>query len=224
MSQGGNRAFTGRKRATDAACDQRRRNPAPPALEIAVSVSLSATAATDLSATTADPAAFRRVLGHVPTSVCVVTAATPQGPVGVTVGSFTSVSLEPPLVVFYCGRTSASAAAIVGSGHFRVNVLAEDQQQVCAAFAGRTADRFATGDWDLTDGAPRLVGAAAWIECDVEDSFPAGDHMAVTGRVRRLAAAAGHHKPLIFHRGQLVRLDRTCGVHVPNRVFDWWDI
>ncbi|MFG3248813.1 flavin reductase family protein [Streptomyces sp. NPDC048187] len=185
----------------------------------------SAPAATDLPATTADPAVFRRVLGHVPTSVCVVTAATPPGPVGVTVGSFTSVSLDPPLVVFYCGRDSASAAAIVGSGHFCVNVLTEDQQKVCAAFAGRTQDRFATGDWHLAAGvAPRLDGAAAWIECDVEDSFPAGDHLAVLGRVRRLAAADGHRRPLIFHRGQLVRLDRACGVHTPTRAFDWWDI
>ncbi|PWI12928.1 hypothetical protein DI272_01285 [Streptomyces sp. Act143] len=94
-----------------------------------------------------------------------------------------------------------------------------------AAFAGRTPDRFATGDRELTDGAaPRLGGAAAWIECSLEDSFPAADHLAVVGRVRRLAAAEGHRKPLIFQRGQLVRLDRACGVHAPTRAFDWWDI
>ncbi|MER7841545.1 flavin reductase family protein [Streptomyces sp. NPDC096040] len=181
-------------------------------------------AAPDLPATSADPAVFRRVLGHVPTSVSVVTTTTPQGPVGVTVGSFTSVSLEPPLVVFYCGRHSGSADAIIASGHFCVNVLAEDQRRVCAAFAGRTADRFATGDWDLASrAAPHLGGAVAWIECDVEDSFPAGDHVAVVGRVRSLAAADGRRKPLIFHRGQLVRLDRACGVHAPTRSFDWWD-
>ncbi|WNO76910.1 flavin reductase family protein [Streptomyces sp. AM8-1-1] len=188
-------------------------------------MSATALAATDLTAATAEPAVFRRVLGHVPTSVCVVTATTPQGPVGVTVGSFTSVSLDPPLVVFYCGRQSASAQAIIRSGHFCVNVLAEDQQQVCAAFAGRSANRFNTGDWELTDqAAPRLGGAAAWIECDVEDSFPAGDHVAVVGQVQRLAAAGGPRKPLIFHRGQLVRLDRACGMHVPTHSFDWWDI
>ncbi|MGY0021430.1 flavin reductase family protein [Streptomyces sp. cg35] len=182
-------------------------------------------ASTDLPVTTAAPAVFRRVLGHVPTSVSVVAARTPRGPVGVTVGSFTSVSLEPPLVVFYCGRGSASALAIVETGAFCVNVLAEDQQQVCAAFAGRTADRFATGEWDVTGAAgPRLGGAAAWIECEVEDSFPAGDHMAVVGRVRGLAAADHSRGPLIFHRGQLVRLDRARGVHVPTRSFGWWDI
>ncbi|OCC13820.1 flavin reductase family protein [Streptomyces sp. PTY087I2] len=184
----------------------------------------SAPAATGLPATTADPAVFRRVLGHVPTSVCVVTATTPQGPVGVTVGSFTSVSLEPPLVVFYAGRHSASAAAVVAAGRFCVNVLAEDQQQVCTAFAGPAADRFATGDWDHAPGTPpRLGAAAAWITCDVEESFPAGDHLAVMGRVRSLAAADAR-KPLIFHRGRLVRLDRACGVDVPSHPFGWWDI
>ncbi|MFJ9173673.1 flavin reductase family protein [Streptomyces sp. NPDC102360] len=188
-------------------------------------MSASALAPTDLPTTTGDPAVFRRVLGHAPTSVCVVTATTPQGSVGVTVGSFTSVSLDPPLVVFYGGRQSASAAAIIGAGRFCVNVLAEDQQAVCAAFAGRAADRFATGRWEQSATAPpRLQAAAAWIECDVEDSFPAGDHVAVTGRVRSLAAADGHRKPLIFHRGQLARLDRAQTMHVPTRSFDWWDI
>ncbi|MER6346593.1 flavin reductase family protein [Streptomyces sp. NPDC001595] len=177
----------------------------------------------DLPAASADPAAFRQVLGHVPTSVSVVTAMTPEGPVGVTVGSFTSVSLEPPLVVFYCGRQSASAAAIVDSGRFCVNVLAEDQGEVCAAFAGRTADRFASCDWQPAgNGAPRIHGAVAWIECDVEDSFRAGDHLAVVGRVRRLAATAGQDRPLVFHRGRLVRLDREATRHAATHPFDWW--
>lgn len=172
----------------------------------------------------ADPAVFRHVLGHVPTSVCVVTATTPAGPVGVTVGSFTSVSLDPPLVVFYGGLRSASARALADAGRLCVNVLAEDQQEVCAAFAGRAADRFATGEWRTPPGAPpRLTGATAWIDCDVEDSFPAGDHLAVVGRVRTLSAP-GARRPLIFHRGQLVRLDRARDVHAPGHCFDWWDI
>ncbi|MEU2681281.1 flavin reductase family protein [Streptomyces sp. NPDC007107] len=184
----------------------------------------SALTPVDLPAAPPGSAAFRHVLGHVPTSVCVVTARTPEGPVGVTVGSFTSVSLDPPLVAFYAGRTSASAQAIVGTGHFCVNVLAEDQQEVCAAFARRTADRFATGDWDLTGhAAPRLNGAAAWIACDIENSHSAGDHVAVMGRVRDLAAADGPRRPLLFHDGQLVRLDRARGMHAPRSSFGWWE-
>lgn len=198
------------------------REPGSRPLEAAVPT--SSPAATVLPVTAPDPAVFRHVLGHVPTSVCVVTATTPSGPVGVTVGSFTSVSLDPPLVVFYAGRTSASAEAIVGAGSFRVNVLAEDQQEVCAAFARRTADRFALGDWEFgSHAAPRLGGAVAWISCDVEGSFPAGDHVAVVGRVRGLAAARPPRRPLIFHRGGPARLDRAHGVHAPTHSFGWWD-
>ncbi|MEV5681462.1 flavin reductase family protein [Streptomyces sp. NPDC052179] len=185
----------------------------------------SSLAASDLPVAGPDPAVFRHVLGHVPTAVCVVTATTPSGPVGVTVGSFTSVSLDPPLVVFYVGLTSASAEAIAGAGSFRVNVLAEDQQEVCMAFARRAADRFATGDWEFgAHTAPRLGGAAAWITCDVEGSFPAGDHVAVVGRVRDLSAARPPSKPLIFHRGRPARLDRAHGVHAPTQAFGWWDL
>ncbi|WP_405771876.1 flavin reductase family protein [Streptomyces sp. NBC_00080] len=165
---------------------------------------------------------FRHVLGHVPTAVSVVTATTPEGPVGVTVGSLASVSLEPPLVVFYSGQHSASAAAIVSAGEFCVNVLAQDQGHVCAAFAGRTADRFASGSWDsAADGPPRLDGALAWIECTVEASFPAGDHIAVMGRVHRLAAddCSG---PLVFCRGRLLRLEQTRTRDASVLPFDWW--
>jgi flavin reductase (DIM6/NTAB) family NADH-FMN oxidoreductase RutF len=175
-----------------------------------------------------DAAAFRAVLGQLPTAVSVITAATAEGPAGVTVGSLTSVSLDPPLVVFYCGLRSASGAALVGAGAFCANVLAEDQQEVCAAFASRAGDRFASCDWRPGgNGAPRLAGAVAWIECEVAESFPAGDHLAVVGRVTRLEAAPGgapeHGRPLLFHRGRLTRLDPAHRRHVPTQRFDWWD-
>lgn len=170
-----------------------------------------------------DAATFRSVLSQVPTSVCVVTATTPAGPVGVTVGSFTSVSLDPPLVVFYCGLASASAAALVDAGTFCVNVLSEDQEGICSDFARRGADRFAGCAWQpAANGAPRLAGAVAWIECRVQESFPAGDHLAIVGRVERLDAAPGEVAPLVFHRGRLRRLDPARGRHVPTLRFDWW--
>ncbi|MEU6444849.1 flavin reductase family protein [Streptomyces sp. NPDC047046] len=179
------------------------------------------------TATPAPAKDFRHVLGHVPTSVCVVTATGPQGPVGLTVGSFASVSLDPPLVVFYATRTSASAAAVLAAGRFCVNVLADDQEHVCASFARRGADRFAVGDWELTGRcAPRLAGAAAWIECELEEARPAGDHLAVLGRVRELAAAEGRRGPLVFHRGRLAGLaTRGPGAArpAPVRCFDWWE-
>lgn len=170
-----------------------------------------------------EAAHFRHVLGHVPTAVSVVTAMTPEGPVGVTVGSFTSVSLDPPLVVFYSGLHSATAAAIVASGEYCVNVLAEDQQDVCSAFAGRSTDRFASGSWESQPGRPpRLHGALAWIECSVEAGTPAGDHVAVLGRVHSLALADRPGRPLVFYRGRLLRLGPARLRDVPTHRFDWW--
>ncbi|WP_371476713.1 flavin reductase family protein [Kitasatospora sp. NBC_00315] len=70
---------------------------------------------------------------------------------------------------------------------------------------------------------PRIDGCTAWIECDVESSLPAGDHLAIRGRVRRLSAADGDRRPLVFHQGRLVQLDRSRLGHAPTRRFDWWD-
>ncbi|MDX6743961.1 flavin reductase family protein [Actinocorallia sp. A-T 12471] len=170
-----------------------------------------------------DPADYRRVLGKVPTSVCVVSAMTPDGPVGVTVGSFTSVSLDPPLIVFYCGASSASAASIASAGRFCVNVLSEGQHDVCSAFAGRAADRFTACSWETgPNGAPRLDGVAAWIDCDVEAVHPAGDHVAILGRVRSLESGPAA-RPLVFFQGRLVPLDRTRLRSATTEPFAWWN-
>ncbi|MGA5821947.1 flavin reductase family protein [Kitasatospora sp. NPDC094028] len=92
---------------------------------------------------------------------------------------------------------------------------------MCAAFAGPPAKRFATGNWESREGrALRLDGAVAWIECEVADSVAAGDHTAVLGRVRSLDAADdGRRRPLVFHRGRLVRLDRAHTGHAPTGSF-----
>jgi 3-hydroxy-9,10-secoandrosta-1,3,5(10)-triene-9,17-dione monooxygenase reductase component len=171
-----------------------------------------------------DPMHFRSVLGRVPTTVSVVTADSPAGLAGMTVGSFASVSLDPPLVVFFGGLTSASVAAVVAAGRFCVNVLAEGQQAIANAFASRAADRFASGvRHPGRNGAPRLDGCCAWIECDVENVVPVGDHQAVLGRVQHLEAAPGGRRPLVFCQGRLVHLDRAMLRHPPTQPFDWWE-
>lgn len=175
-----------------------------------------------LRAVPSEPALYRKVLGHVPTPVCVVTASAPAGPVGVTVGSFTSVSLDPPLVVFYCGSGSVSAPAVIEAGSFCVNVLSEDQDDLGLAFAGRSEDRFSSCSWRPgVRAAPQIEGASAWIDCVVEGSFPAADHVAILGRVTSLAAD-GHRRPLIFYRGGMTRLDRASARHVHSDSFAWW--
>jgi 3-hydroxy-9,10-secoandrosta-1,3,5(10)-triene-9,17-dione monooxygenase reductase component len=150
----------------------------------------------------ADPLLFRGVLGQFPTGVTVVTANTPDGPVGLSVGSFTSVSLDPPLVGFLPAQTSASWPLIAESGTFCVNVLREDQEDIATAFSTPGADRFGERSWTAAphSGAPILDGVLAWIDCDVAGVSDAGDHHFVLGRVRALGAATDG-SPLVFFRG-----------------------
>lgn len=150
---------------------------------------------------TFESAKFRQVLGHFPTGVTVVTAATDSGPVGLAVGSFASVSLDPPLVAFFPDKGSSSWPRIEAAGAFCVNILAEDQEDVCRRFASKGDDKFAGLGWKPAgSGAPLLAGVLAWIDCDIESVAEAGDHFCVTGSVRELDV--GHDgAPLVFFRG-----------------------
>ncbi len=149
-----------------------------------------------------DSASFRQVLGHFPTGVTVITAHPAGGaPVGLAVGSFTSVSLEPPLVAFCPARTSGSWPKIQATGGFCVNILADDQEHVCRVFAGKAGDKFAGLGWRPSPGgAPILGDALAWIDCAVEAVHEAGDHLIVVGRVTALAVER-EERPLVFFRG-----------------------
>jgi flavin reductase (DIM6/NTAB) family NADH-FMN oxidoreductase RutF len=162
----------------------------------------------DRSATPAiDSARFRQVLGHFPTGVTVITATTPGGPAGLAVGSFFSVSLEPPLVAFCAAKTSSSYPRIAGAGHFVVNVLADDQEDVSRVFASKGTDKFAGIGYRraLGTGAPVIDGVVAWIGCDIQDVHEAGDHWIVVGLVHEMEI--GHEGgPLVFFRGGYNRL------------------
>lgn len=148
-----------------------------------------------------DQATFRQVLGHFPTGVTVVTADTPDGPVGLAVGSFCSASLDPPLVAFFPSRASSSWPRIERSGTFCVNVLAEDQEDVSRRFASKDVDKFAGLGWKpASSGSPILNDVLAWIDCDVDGVTEAGDHYCVIGRVRELDSVDGRG-PLVFYRG-----------------------
>ena len=148
-----------------------------------------------------DTAKFRQVLGHFTTGVTVVTATSPSGPVGLAVGSFASVSLDPPLVAFFPDRGSSSWPHIEAAGSFCVNILAEDQEVVCRRFATKGDDKFVGLGWrPAASGAPLLDGVLAWIDCDIDSVTDAGDHFCVMGRVRDLAVAHDG-APLLFFRG-----------------------
>ncbi len=150
----------------------------------------------------ADGARFRQVLGHFATGVTVITAATPEGPVGMCVGSFSSVSLDPPLVQFCAGEQSTSWPRIQAAGHYCVNVLGDDQEGVARVFAGKGDDKFSGMGWRpaARTGAPVLSDVLAWIDCEIEAVHSAGDHWIVVGRV--LDLEIGHEGgPLVFFRG-----------------------
>lgn len=155
-----------------------------------------------------DPTTFRRALGHVPTSVCVVTASTDEGPTGMTVGSFTSISLDPPLVGFFADSASSTVQRVRQAGRFTVNLLNDGQGSLCQAFARKGADRFA--GVPLVPGdhpAPRLADALGWIDCEIDSVVTIGDHDAIVGRVVALEVPPLAQRPLVFYRGTLCQLD-----------------
>ena len=149
-----------------------------------------------------DPKWFRQVLGQYPTGVCVVTSTDPDGGhAGMAVGSFTSVSLDPPLVAFFPDKTSTTWPRIERAGSFCVNVLGQDQLHVCRAFAAKGGDKFGELRWEAAaSGAPIIEDAIAWIDCDIEQVHEAGDHYIVVGRVRELDVV-GSSLPLLFFQG-----------------------
>jgi flavin reductase (DIM6/NTAB) family NADH-FMN oxidoreductase RutF len=160
-----------------------------------------------MSAPAFDSARYRQVLGHFTTGVTVITAANDGEPVGMAVGSFSSVSLDPPLVGFFPDRSSTSWPKIEVAGAFCVNILGEEQEEVCRRFAMKGEDKFAGLGWSAAgSGSPLLDGVIAWIDCDIESVTDAGDHFLVLGRVRELGI--GHDgAPLVFFRGGYGRFD-----------------
>ena len=152
---------------------------------------------------TIDPKHFRRVLGHFPTGVAVISGIDPEGkPAGMAIGSFSSVSLDPPLVAFLPDKTSTSWPKIAPSGKFCVNILASEQESICRAFAVKGGDKFAQFEWNPSPitGSPRLDDVVAWIDCEVDQVVDAGDHYIVIGKVLELDVL-NPTLPLLFFQG-----------------------
>ncbi|MEV0200218.1 flavin reductase family protein [Nonomuraea sp. NPDC050691] len=150
-----------------------------------------------------DALRFRQVLGRFATGVVAITALDPAtgSPCGLAANSFTSVSLDPPLVAFCVAHTSTSWPRVRDAEVVTVNVLAEHQQPVCVQMATRGGDKFAGLKWTGSPGGnPVLDGALAWIDCSIEAEHPAGDHVIVVARVLQLDVHADGG-PLVFFRG-----------------------
>jgi 3-hydroxy-9,10-secoandrosta-1,3,5(10)-triene-9,17-dione monooxygenase reductase component len=142
---------------------------------------------------------FRTVLGHFATGVAVVTAISEGEPAGLTVQSFCSLSLDPPLILLCPGLSSTSWPRIEAAGQLCVNLLAEGQEEIARQFARSGTDKYAGLDWtpSADTGSPTLDGALAWIDCRIEATYPGGDHVIAVCRVLGLEARTDL-RPLIF--------------------------
>ncbi len=163
----------------------------------------SSRATTDAQVTGIDGARFRSVLGRFATGVVAITAIDPAtgGPTGLAANSFTSVSLEPPLVAFCVAHTSTTWPRLRGARRICINILSEPQLRICKQLALKGGDKFADIGWtESPSGSPVIDGALAWLECEIENTHVAGDHVIVVARVHHLDQ---HHDgdPLLFYRG-----------------------
>lgn len=148
-----------------------------------------------------DAAVFRQLCGRFATGVVIVTTIGEDGrPTGMTANSFTSVSLDPPLVSVNVDHRADMHRHLAGATRFAVNILESRQEALSRRFAGEHADRFDGIGYRIGEGGlPLLDGALATIECELHTRFEAGDHTIVVGRV--VAGATGKGRPLLYYRG-----------------------
>jgi flavin reductase (DIM6/NTAB) family NADH-FMN oxidoreductase RutF/DNA-binding IclR family transcriptional regulator len=153
---------------------------------------------------------FRDILGNVPTSVVAITSVDDAGePIGMAVGTFTSVSLDPPLVAFLPDRSSSTFPKIRESGRFCANILTASQENVCRSLSRKGADKFASLKWSMSEfGTPHIEGAIGWIDCSLNEIHEAGDHYIAVGSVEHLQSQNAE-LPLIFFRGGYGRFAST---------------
>lgn len=164
-----------------------------------------------------DTMEFRRALGHFATGVTVVTYQ-PDGIDefrGTTVNSFTSVSLDPPLILVSLGRQTRSAAALHPGKRFAVNVLHHGQRELALRFAGRPTEGPAA--WAVRGGVPYLASCGAHFWCVTRDVHEAGDHLLIVGLVEEFQAYG--HPPLLFYRGAFEYLPAPAGPQAAADVF-----
>lgn len=170
-----------------------------------------------------DSVGFRRALGHFATGVTVVTyqpegtgSAGTGGFRGTTVNSFTSVSLDPPLILVSLGRRTRSAAALRTGSPFAVNVLHHGQRDLAVHFAGRPQPDTRV-EWEVRGGVPHLAGCGAHFRCVTRDVHEAGDHVLVVGLVEEFQAYG--HPPLLFYRGAFEHLGAPAVPQPAGEIF-----
>ena len=149
-----------------------------------------------------DSRLFRNTLGQFCTGVVIVTGARGDEPAGFAAQSFTSLSLDPPLVAVCPARTSSSWPKVRDSGRFCINILGVDQRGVCDVFAKSGIDKFASFGWRRgVTGSPIIDNVLAYIDCELQDEHDAGDHTIAVGRVLDVDILDADRPPLLFFRG-----------------------
>lgn len=156
-----------------------------------------------MTQTTIDPADFRAAMAEFPSGVTVVTTLDENGAlVGFTASAFSSLSMDPPLVLVCPALTSATYPHLVRNQRFAVHILAAEQQDLAMAFASKSADKAASLEWTLSDlGNPLLTGAIRVLECTLWREYEGGDHAILIGHVQRIDRAEGG--VLLYHRGKM---------------------
>jgi flavin reductase (DIM6/NTAB) family NADH-FMN oxidoreductase RutF len=151
-----------------------------------------------------DPAQFRAVMGHFATGVAVVTASSPNGPVGMTANAVASLSLRPLLLLVCFDNEARTLPVVAESERFGVNVLATGQDHLARLFASKTpeTEKFAEVPHRVHDGIPVIEGALAWVGCDLERLVEAGDHTIGIGAVTAAESnTSPPTHPLVWYRG-----------------------
>ncbi len=166
--------------------------------------------------------AFRRTMGYFVTGVSVITTLDVARPWGTTVNAFSSISLEPPLVMVALDRKRKIGPVIRSIGRYAVNVLGEDQQALSDCFAGAAVrpdrDEFCGAPWRPgVTGQPLLAGAIASFECTVVDIQPVGDHELFIGRVENLEAREAGAMPLLYYRRRYLRIEKAEALELEGK-------
>lgn len=147
------------------------------------------------------PHEMRHAMSHFASGVTVITGLSDDGPIGFCCQSFASVSLEPPLILFCADHRGRAWPSIREAGRFTVNVLREDQGDMCARFGSSRGTKFEGLDWTRSNwGTPALPDVLARVHCEVETVHRTGDHDVAIGRVLGLEAL-GEQRPMVFYRG-----------------------
>ncbi|MDS9473236.1 flavin reductase family protein [Sporosarcina pasteurii] len=152
---------------------------------------------------------FKSVMGNYPTGVTVVTAFNEQNePMGLTVNSFASVSLDPLLILWSIDKNAGSYEDFLKVERFSVNILASDQGDICQLFASRVADRFAQCEWEKSElSLPVLKDSLATLQCKVHQKVEAGDHTIMIGEV--VDIQNNEKDPLLYHKRTFGQIPKT---------------